>query len=47
VNTWKTFEIFKPEYSMILHNYSLGHMPPIWNSKTFLQGSGVNLDCKI
>jgi hypothetical protein len=30
-NTWSVFEIFKPEYSMLLHNYSLGHMQSIWN----------------
>lgn len=28
--TWDTFEIFKPEYNMILHHFSLGHMAPIW-----------------
>ena len=29
--TWNEFENFKPEYSMLLHNYSLGHMQPIWD----------------
>jgi hypothetical protein len=30
-DSWTEFDKFKPEYSMLLHNYSLGHMQPIWD----------------
>jgi len=29
--TWDAFELFNPQYSMLLHHYSLGHMQPIWD----------------
>ena len=31
IDTWDNFKLFTPSYSMLLHNYSLGHMQPIWD----------------
>lgn len=29
--TWDNFKLFNPQYSMLLHHYSLGHMQSIWD----------------